>query len=238
MHADDRGATPTPDDDSGWLADTTRATWSALCPDAASALVEQIGDAVARDHAEPHRRWHTAFHVRDMHGYLGELTQAADVSDRTVLLAELACLYHDRVYRPGAPDNERASARLAREDGVTLGLPARDADMVVTLIEATEHHDPGRVEGVDEATRGLVALLCDADMAILGAPPERYARYRQAVREEYAVFTDEQWAAGRAAFLRGTLAAPRIFHTEEAHARWDAAARRNLEEELRLLTGT
>lgn len=229
---------PELDEDGRWLSEAVRRNWLALCPDADGAVVARVADEVARDYAQPHRRWHTAFHVRDMHaaltGLLADLRTAGPGGSRSALLTEAACLYHDRVYVPGAPGNEADSAALFEADARRLGLPETEAATVSVLVVATEHHDPARLAGHDHLVR-LAAVLCDADMAILGAEPARYERYRRAVREEYAALPDEHWRAGRGAFLTATLASRRIFHTDEGHARWDAPARANLRAELESL---
>ena len=60
---------------------------------------------------------------------------------------------------------------------------------VVRLVLLTAGHEvePGDRNG---------AVLVDADLSILGAPPERYARYAADVRAEYA-HVDDDGVAGR-----------------------------------------
>ena len=55
--------------------------------------------------------------------------------------------------------------------------------------------------------------LCDADLAILAAEPQRYADYSAAVRREYAHVSDADFAVGRALVLRDLLAKPSLFQT-------------------------
>ncbi len=76
------------------------------------------------------------------------------------------------------------------------------------------------------------ALLCDADLSVLGGDPESYARYLAAVREDYARVSDEDFAKGRAAVVRDLLRLDPLFHGERAKALWLDAARRNLASEL------
>ncbi|MCR8676396.1 non-ribosomal peptide synthetase, partial [Micrococcus sp. HG099] len=76
------------------------------------------------------------------------------------------------------------------------------------------------------------ALLCDADLEVLGRSPEAYRRYVQAVRRDFAHVPDADWARGRAAVLESLLGAERLYRTAPGRARWEAAARRNLEAEL------
>ena len=75
-------------------------------------------------------------------------------------------------------------------------------------------------------------MLCDADLAILGSDPGRYARYTAAVREEYRQVPDAVFRSGRAAVLRRLSAAPTLYRTEPARQRWGAGRPPNLAAEL------
>ena len=89
----------------------------------------------------------------------------------------------------------------------------------------TEHHDPAADDLPGQ-------VLCDADLAILAAPPERYDAYVAGVRRDYAHVSDADFARGRAAVLRDLSARARLFHTAYARERWEPAARANLAREL------
>jgi predicted metal-dependent HD superfamily phosphohydrolase len=79
-------------------------------------------------------------------------------------------------------------------------------------------------------------VLCDADLAVLAAPPEAYAAYASAIRLEYGHLSDEEFTAGRIAVLERLLALPTLYRTEAAQP-WTDTARANLTAELTLLTG-
>ena len=170
---------------------------------------------VAR-YAQPRRWYHTWAHATTVAGDVASLGGGRP--------ALLAAWFHDAVYdgRPGA--DEAASAALA------AWLPGDpDAAEAARLVRLTAGHspDPGDVAG---------AILCDADLAVLGAPAAGYAAYVAAVRREYAHLDDGAWAAGRTAVLRSLLDRPALFHTAEGAIRWEAAARRNIGDELRTLS--
>lgn len=147
-------------------------------------------------------------------------------------MVRLAAFFHDAVYETGGAElgNEEASARWALAALVPLIERAR-AERVAALVRATsEHRAPaGDVEA---------AVLLDADLGILAADAERYARYVEGVREEYAAVPEPQFRAGRAAILRDLAGRERLFVTDHAHRAWDAAARDNLARELAALTQT
>jgi predicted metal-dependent HD superfamily phosphohydrolase len=187
-----------------------------------------VDDAhAARAGADLLARWqqsHRHYHDRE---HLAEVLDAVDLlGDLATDLpaVRLAAWFHDAVYagRPG--DDEEASAVVAGQVLAALRVPARRVAEVVRLVRLTARHDPA-----DDDLDGQV--LCDADLAILAAPPDRYARYCRAVRAEYAQVPDDAFRAGRAAVLEG-LATGRLYRTTRGHECWDAAARFNLEREL------
>ncbi len=176
-------------------------------------------------HRERQRRYHTVAHVEAVVRHVAELAEAEPVDDLGAVVA--AALYHDAIYEPQHPANERASARLARRDLDQLGWPPARVVHVAAMIEATrDHTDPP-----DRDT----AVLFDADLAILGAAPQAYAEYAQRVRAEYSHVDDEHWSAGRAAVLQFLLDRAAIYSTPTGRQRWEAAARENITAELAAL---
>ena len=96
---------------------------------------------------------------------------------------------------------------------------------------------PGRIANSVTADFPHVpgAVLCDADLAVLAAPPDAYAAYASAVRAEYGHLSDADFTAGRIAVLERLLALPALYRLPEDDGRWTAAARANLGAELALL---
>jgi predicted metal-dependent HD superfamily phosphohydrolase len=183
-----------------------------------------IGADLLRRYGEPHRRYHTTEHLAAVLDHVDELAaEAADVG-----AVRLAAWFHDAVYDPSRGDNEERSAVLAERMLADTDLPAVTVAEVVRLVRLTTTHDPR-----DDDRNG--AVLCDADLAILAAPPDRYAAYAASVREEYAAVPDDAFRAGRAEILRSLLELPVLFRTAPARERWEAAARHNLQTELMLL---
>ena len=114
---------------------------------------------------------------------------------------------------------------LFRSAAPALAVPAAVVEEVRRLVLLTADHDPAPQDAAG-------ALLCDADLEVLGRSPEAYRRYVQAVRRDFAHVPDADWARGRAAVLESLLGAERLYRTAPGRARWEAAARRNLEAEL------
>lgn len=173
---------------------------------------------------EPHRHYHTLQHLdeclalfeatREHAGHPGEVA--------------LALWFHDAVCEPGAADNEERSAEWARRSITAAGEPAA-ARRVAALVLGTRHDAP--------AQSGDAQLVADIDLAILGAPAERFDEYERQVRREYAQVPDAAFRAGRARILADFLARPALYLTPALQARFEAAARANLQRALARLQG-
>ncbi|MGP2439106.1 HD domain-containing protein [Streptomyces sp. JW3] len=175
---------------------------------------------------EPQRHYHTVAHLTAVLDHVDVLAEYAADPD----VVRLAAWFHDAVYRPERSENEERSARLAERALREAGLPDAKTAEVARLVRLTVTHDPA-----DDDRDGQV--LCDADLAILAAPPAGYAAYTAAVRREYHFVPDHAFRTGRAAVLRQLLGLPRLFRTPHGQREWAAAARHNLTGELAELTG-
>ncbi len=173
--------------------------------------------------SEPQRRYHGIRHLSAVLLFIDEFADHAEDPDAV----RLAAWYHDAVYDPRTSDNEERSAVLAETELAALGQSAERVAEVARLVRLTAGHDPASGDRNGE-------LLNDADLLVLASPPEAYVTYVNAVREEYAHVTDEDFRVGRAAVLDGLLATPRLYRLE-ALTSLEAAARRNLSAELSLL---
>ncbi|MFE9192517.1 metal-dependent phosphohydrolase [Micromonospora sp. NPDC007208] len=188
----------------------------------------RAGEELLARWREPHRHYHTPAHLTAV---LDVVDQHADLAARADVV-RLAAWFHDAVYDPRAAGdaNERDSAALAESVLTRLGVPTPTVAEVRRLVLLTAGHTvaPGDRDG---------ALLCDADLAVLAAPPARYERYAAAIRREYAHVPEPAFRAGRAAVLTGLLALPALFRLPPLASRWEGPARDNVRRELATLTG-
>lgn len=174
-----------------------------------------IGEELVARYGEPHRRYHDAAHLSQVLDLLDDLG-----ADRRL---HLSAWFHDAVYQPGRSDNERRSAKLARQRLLAAGLPDSECDFVARAVLATAGHA--------DADPAFDALF-DADLAVLGAVPDVYRHYRRAIREEFARVPELLFKPARARFLRAMLGRPSIYRTPACRDRFEAQARRNLQHEL------
>jgi predicted metal-dependent HD superfamily phosphohydrolase len=191
--------------------------WAALLPQELA-----LGDELLDRWGEQHRKYHTRTHLLAVLEALDDLLEPADEPLRKAVL--LAAWFHDAVYEGVAGSDERASAALAVEcfGGSMTAAVVHEVERLVLL---TVTHDPAPGDRAGE-------LLCDADLSVLAGSAADYARYTDAVREEYVHVPDREFAAGRTAVLQRLLALEPLYRTPRAAERWTAAARRNLSGEL------
>ncbi len=188
--------------------------------DGGPAILQEVLGA----YAEPGRFYHTELHLAEMTMLLAEHRNDFDSYENILF----ACLYHDVVYDATRSDNEEASAALWRRDAARLELGAEQTEQVSILIMATKKHQP-----VNDSFD--VQLFLDADLAVLGGEPARYHNYLVSIRREYAHVTENAYRGGRIAVLKKFLARPQLYFSETARARFEAQARQNLADEIRLL---
>jgi predicted metal-dependent HD superfamily phosphohydrolase len=187
--------------------------------------IEDLGlfDELVSRYGEPHRHYHSVEHLHAVVTAVSDLAGRVGLDDRWP--AVLAAWFHDAVYDPRRSDNEAASADLAADALRRRGCADGLVDRVHQLVLATVGH------GGDDTLDA--AVLFDADLAILAAPPPEYDRYAEAVRAEFSFVPDDAFRAGRARILRSLLDAP-LYRTAPMQP-FEDAARDNVERELRSL---
>lgn len=196
---------------------------------------------VLRLYQEPHRRYHTAFHVIEMlelhetgstrgitiRGYRkpvwGGLREADFVS---------AVVAHDCVYEIGHEKgfNERTSYATWKAMG---GYD--DTGVIEEMILATiTHVPPEHASQLRALDLEMIHHLIDLDMSVLGATREEFDRNSANIKAEFLAggVAEADYDAGRKFFFAATLAQPRIFFTPQFHRALEDRARRNMLEDL------
>ena len=183
-------------------------------------------DALVAAHSAPERHYHNLEHLAEMFKVVERLSASVENPN----LLHLAIWFHDAVYDSRAKDNERRSGELAVDLLGPLGVPASAIERIVQMIWATAHAAEAPL-----ANQKDTQVLLDADLAILGASEERYARYAAAIRNEYGWVPEADYRAGRIGVLQRFLAQPRIYYTQLLHEEGDARARANMRAEIATL---
>lgn len=214
----------------GSKRDALLARWDVLRPTPSDAW-HAVGVALDARWREPHRTYHTAFHLAFALDALDLLladaaTAGEPVPEQIAWHARVALWFHDAVHDGATPADEEASAALVHDLLDPLG---GDPDEIARLVMVTAGHtpDPNDLPG---------CLVSDADLAILGGGPTDYTRYTHQVRAEYAHVPDDLFRQGRARVLESLLAGDALFRTPWGRTRWEAQATTNLTTELTVLS--
>lgn len=170
------------------------------------------------------RHYHNLAHIEAMLALAGDYR--ASLSDPEAV--ETAIWFHDAIYDSQAKDNEARSAALAEEKLAGRTDPERLGRIAAMIVATATHELPSLQRLGDEHFIRDAALFLDIDLSILGAAPEAFDAYEQAVRREYQWVEGPMWRAGRGAVLKTFLARPHIYHTEEFRQRFEPQARRNM----------
>jgi predicted metal-dependent HD superfamily phosphohydrolase len=171
-------------------------------------------------YGEPPRAYHTLRHIAE---WLAHFTPAR-ARARDADLVEFALWAHDVIYDPRRDDNERRSAEWAQRALLDGGLPRARAKEAHALVTATAHLAP--------PVEGDAQLTCDVDLAILGAPQERFEAYEREIRREYSWVPEPVFRTRRAEILERFLARPYLYGTAWFRELHEAQARSNLERSL------
>ena len=186
---------------------------------------EALFDRLVAAWSEPQRHYHTLQHLRECLALLDDVRpQAVHPAE-----VELALWFHDAYYEPTRHDNEARSADWARDAMRAAGADEAAAARVHALVMDTVHAQPPATPDAQ--------LLVDIDLAILGAPPQRFDESDAQIRREYAHVNEDDWRQGRAGVLRGFLDRPSIYSTPAFRAAREAQARANLQRALDRLGG-
>jgi len=181
--------------------------------------------SIVQRYSAENRAYHNLSHIKALIYLYDEFNRHFSDDNNAILFA---IWFHDIIYDTRRNDNEDCSAEFARDALDTLGVPAAIVWEVDLMIRATKHHSSEHLSADGE-------LFLDLDISILGAPPEVYHEYSDAIRREYDWVAWSIYRQARSEILRNFLERKRIFFTDQMDARFGHQARRNLEQELKEL---
>ncbi|WP_172120519.1 hypothetical protein [Actinomyces faecalis] len=214
-----------------WLLPAYVRSVKAVGATAGAEQIQEVGERLVGMWLSPDRRFHNLKHAIDM---LARVDELADESHNPDVM-RLAVWYHgcvfssatEETYRRNGGEDEVASAAYAAEDLHALGVPDKVTDRICALILNLKRHNLAR-EDID------ALALNDADLGALAVGPQQYKRYRELVREEYAHIPAKHYLSARLTIVSKLLSRETLF-SSPLGARWELAARQNLEAEKQLL---
>jgi predicted metal-dependent HD superfamily phosphohydrolase len=174
-------------------------------------------------YSEPHRAYHTLRHLAECL----DLRQRFRAPSSIPAEVELVLWFHDAIYDPTRQDNEERSAKWLDEVAHDCRLGDATRRRLRDLVMVTRH---------DAAPMSLdQAVLVDTDLAILGAPLERFDEYDRQIRKEYRHVPAFLYRRKRRQVLQGFLGRDRIYSTTRYFEAFERQARENLVRAIDLL---
>jgi predicted metal-dependent HD superfamily phosphohydrolase len=183
---------------------------------------EKLWSEIEKNYSLPARHYHTLNHLENLYAQLSAVRN--EIQDWETVL--FALFYHDIIYKVLRKDNEERSAALAVKRLNVIGLDAEKISKCEQIILATKTHTLSN----DNDTN----LFTDADLSVLGMSFEIYTDYYQKIRKEYGIYPDFMYNPGRKKVLQHFLEMPYIYKTKVFRAQFEAQARENIEQELKL----
>lgn len=190
--------------------------------------IRDTGQSLIDRWSAPERRFHNLRHLVSVLSRVDELTEETHDPDAV----RLAAWYHGVVFDAAAKaafakkggEDETASADVAFDELVRLGVPETKARRVHDLVVHLTRHTPDPADSDS-------AVLCDADLAMLAVEPQRYKAYLEDVRQEYRHVPQVDFLLARQHILRKLLSRPSLFVSPMSE-RWEEPARQNITAEL------
>ena len=191
---------------------------------ATPSLAESLWQEIELAYTEAGRHYHDLSHLEQLY----EDLQPLPSDDWPTLL--FALVYHDVVFdveqHMVMHDDEERSADVAERHLTSISYPREKIERCRQLIMATKNHR----EAADHDTN----LFTDADLCILGKPWPVYDVYRRKIRQEFGVYPDPIFSAGRKKVLLSFLEMEPLFKTSHFRALYEKTAKENLKEEITL----
>jgi len=188
-----------------------------------SAPADSVQDDLRRRLGGADRRFHNLHHIGDCLRRFDEVVSLLSDPDAV----EIALWFHDAVYAPSDPDNERRSAELFL--ALSRGGDPVFRRRVCALILATRHQTESRSNDR--------RFIEDIDLAGFGSPWEEFMREGDLLREEFAAQPDDKYYTGQVGFLARLKRRRWFFATEYFRDRYEIRAQDNLDRLLALRAG-
>ena len=194
--------------------------WRRCAGSSGSAPPDIVQDDLRRRLGGSDRRFHNLHHIYDCLRRFDEV--ASLLFDRDAV--ELALWFHDAVYTPSDPENERLSAELflTHSKGADPVFRRRVCALILATRHQTESHSHDR------------RFIEDIDLAGFGSPWEEFMREGDLLREEFAAQSDEKYYTGQVCFLARLKRRRWFFATEYFRSRYESQAQANLDRLLAL----
>lgn len=181
---------------------------------------------ICQRYQEPQRHYHTLQHLRECLAIWQEVRERLHFPR----LVALAIFYHDVIYQVKSKTNESDSADYARKQLRQTDLLPDEIDLIADWILATKNHQNNQKFGSRE--HHDLNYLLDMDLAILAQDTARFCEYEQQIRAEYQWVNFLIYRIKRRQVLRRFYQQEPLYFSDELRAKFEIAAKHNLQQAL------
>lgn len=143
---------------------------------------------------EPHRSYHSLNHLYDLFSLIEADYHSNKFDRKTYENLLLTAIFHDIIYDPNKDDNEEKSADFFMS--LCIEKNSKDVLSIKQAILDTKTHD---------SENPLSKLFNKYDMNIVERDIDSLIDWERGIREEYSIYSDEDYKMGRTNFLKGLL---------------------------------
>jgi predicted metal-dependent HD superfamily phosphohydrolase len=183
---------------------------------------KQILGQIQTAYSQKQRHYHNLHHIADLLAQAKTHQEHLEDADSVYL----AIFFHDIVYHASKSNNEEKSALLAEKILKEMKVEQSKIEKISKYILATKKHLPVPEEND-------LQFLLDADLSILASDSARYEQYTAQIRQEYSIYPDFLYKAGRKKALQSFLEREQIFYFYGQD--YEQKARKNIENEIYIL---
>lgn len=170
---------------------------------------------------ESRRHYHNLTHLSECFVWFDDIKNQLHRPD----LVAIALFYHDVIYDPKSSTNEQDSSDMMKRQLQNL-LSEQELTIIDEFILATKHH----INPLTSEYKHDLDYLLDIDLAILGSHPDRFAKYNNQIRQEYAWVNGMIYHIKRKSVLKGFYQKKRIYLTDYFYDKLENRARDNLKQ--------
>ena len=204
----------TADDISG--LDRFQALWRRCLIDSAVDDSAAIHQRLLDGYHESQRHYHTLAHVEQCLGMFEQCKSLASNADAL----ELAVWFHDVIFEPGKPDNEKRSAELYLQ--LSAGVHSEQTRGLVDRLIMATLHDGSSLQDDD------AIYMVDIDLSSFGLSWQAFLQDSQNLRRESADLSDAEYYRKKASFQSCLLERERFYQSDFFAERLETQARSNL----------